>query len=140
MSLKVASSGILREDIKLLRGEETLLFDPGADAYFKVSPKLIEVISFMTEDMPIEEFQKKLDLNGVVISIEELQEIIIFLKQNNLQVPAYGEMSIKKQNLEKVKGDTRFLRFCAAYLFFRLPPWRPARRLQRRRRPAGRDS
>ena len=40
------TTGVLRADIELLRGEELLLFDPGSDAYFKVSQRTIQIISY----------------------------------------------------------------------------------------------
>ena len=41
MQNATVSTGILRPDIKLLKRDgQMLLFDPGADAYFKVSGKL----------------------------------------------------------------------------------------------------
>ena len=126
MQNTTVSTGILRPDIKLLKRDgQMLLFDPGADTYFKVSGKIVDVISYMNEKYPLPEFQKKLAANGILASEKELLEITMFLQQNNLFLPEYGEIPAKQEKIQQQKGRTRLLRFSGAFLFFRLPPWRP---------------
>lgn len=132
MQNSAVTTGILRPDIKLLNREgQPLLFDPGADAYFKISTKILEIISYMTEKCSLTEFQKKLADNGILATEEELLEIIVFLQQNNLLTPEYGEITAKQKQLRRQKERTRLLRFSSAYLFFRLPPWRPEKFFRR---------
>ena len=126
MQESVILTGVLRSDIKLLKQDgQSLLFDPGADSYFKISEKTLKVISFMTQKYPLPEFQKKLSDNGVLVTVEELLTVIEFLQQNNLLIPEYGEITAKQKQMEQQKERTRLLRFSSAYLFFRLPPWHP---------------
>ncbi|MBO5822044.1 MAG: hypothetical protein J6R86_03430, partial [Lentisphaeria bacterium] len=128
------TSGILRPDIELVRGENLMLFDPGADAYFKITPQMLKVISRLTEDLPLQEFQQKLQACGICVSIEELTETVIFLKQNNLTVPQYGETAIRQQQIKILKEKNRLLYIFSSYMFFRLPPWRPENFFQRYRK------
>ena len=125
MEEKKVITGILRPDIELLRGDNLLLFDPGADAYYKVTPSMLKIMAFLTEELPLAEFQEKLSQNGITVSRQELLELIAFLRNNHLLVPRQGEISAKQQQLRQLKEKSRLLRFSASYLFFRLPPWRP---------------
>ena len=59
------------------------------------------------------------------ISREELLSLLAFLQQNNLLTPEYGHIGIKREKQTELREKTLFLRFSAAYLFFKLPPWRP---------------
>lgn len=125
MAATQPETGILRPDIELIRGETPLLFDPASDAYFKVEPGVLDVLAFMTESMPVAQFQDKLARNGIHVSPEQLLRILMFLRQNNLLVPEYGRIGIQRGHEAEIKKKTAFLRFSAAYLFFKLPPWRP---------------
>ena len=40
------TTGILRGDIRLLHGETLLLFDPAADAYYKISERVANIVSY----------------------------------------------------------------------------------------------
>ena len=116
----------LRRDLQLISGEAgSMIFDPAADAYYKVSGKSLKIIGFMTGNMTLEAFQEKVAANGVSATKEELLQVILFLRQNNLLAPGYGETALKREKMQSAKERSRFLRFSAAYLFFRLPPWRP---------------
>lgn len=125
MESKYAPCGILRSDIELLRGDKLLLFDPGSDSYYHITEKTAKIIAFMTENMPAEDFLELLQHNGININMRELQEIILFLRSNNLLVPDYGEIPSKQQKIKKHKKNTGLLRFSSTYLFFKLPPWHP---------------
>lgn len=131
MDFSKLTTGTLRPDIELLRGEELILFDPGTDAYYKITPQLLKLLNYWTEDLPLEEFKQKLLANGVCVSDEELQETLLFLKQNNLLAPKYGETAVKKQQIKELQKKNRFLHICSSYLFFRLPPWRPEKFFQK---------
>ncbi|WP_294502173.1 hypothetical protein [uncultured Victivallis sp.] len=120
-------TGVLRSDVELIRGNPPLLFDRQADAYYKVAPGMLDAISYLTESMPVSQFRTKLEHNGVSIDEETLLKLLAFLQQNNLLAPEYGHIGIKRERQAAMKEKTAFLRFSAAYLFFRLPPWRPER-------------
>ena len=59
------TTGILRGDVRLLRGETLLLFDPGSDAYYKISERFANIISFFSEDISYEAMREKLRINGI---------------------------------------------------------------------------
>lgn len=120
-------TGVLRSDVELIHGNPPLLFDRQADAYYKVAPELLGVLGYLTESIPVSEFQKKLEQNGIVLELETLLKLLAFLQQNNLLVPEYGHIGIKRERQVIQREKTAFLRFSAAYLFFKLPPWRPER-------------
>lgn len=120
-------TGALRPDIELINGSPSLLFDPAADAYFKVSRETLMVVSYLTASLPLEQFREMLSKQGITISREQLAQILNFLQQNNLLIPEYGVIGIKRKKQAEIREKTLFLRFSAAYLFFRLPPIRPER-------------
>ncbi len=120
-------TGMLRPDVELIRGNPPLLFDRQADAYYKVAPEMLEVIAYLTESMPISQFREKLARNGIPMDEEVLSRLLAFLQQNNLLAPEYGQIGHKREQQRMQKEKTAFLRFSAAYLFFKLPPWRPER-------------
>ena len=120
-------TGVLRSDVELIRGNPPLLFDRQADAYYKVAPEMLNILAYLTESIPVSQFREKLDRNGVSVDRETLLKLLAFLQQNNLLAPEYGHIGIKRERQAALREKTAFLRFSAAYLFFRLPPWRPER-------------
>ena len=106
MEKKPLTTGILREDIQLLRGENLLLFDPAADSYYKVSERTAEIISFFSEDLPLDSMLEKLRFNGIFSDEAELLEICGFLRNNCLLIPRYGEMSCRGEQLKIIKKRT----------------------------------
>ncbi len=118
-------TGTLRPDIELIRGDVPLLFDRQADAYYKIAPEMLSVVALLTESVPVSAFLGKLERNGIEISRGELLMLLSFLQQNNLLAPEYGHIGIKREKQQQLREKTAFLRFSAAYLFFKLPPWRP---------------
>lgn len=69
-------TGVLRGDVELIRGNPPLLFDRQADAYYKVSPEMLDVIAYWNESLPISQFQEKLDRNGIAVDRETLLQRI----------------------------------------------------------------
>ena len=119
------TTGILRGDVRLLRGETLLLFDPGSDAYYKISERFANIISFFSEDISYEAMQEKLRINGIETTLEELHEISSFLRANTLLIPRYGETALRREQLEIQKKKTLFSRIFASYLFLKFPPVHP---------------
>ena len=122
-------TGMLRQDIELIppgeHGAYAILFDPAADAYYKISERSMDIISRIDRSYPLMTFLEMLNNCGMQVTKDELLQLIAFLHQNNLIAPEYGQMEKKYAQYRKMQEDTRFLRLSAAYLFFRLPPWRP---------------
>lgn len=118
-------TGILRGDIKLLRGENLLLFDPAADTYYKISERMAGIISYFSEDLSLDEMSEKLAQNGIFTASEELDHICSFLRSNGLLIPRCGEIEKRRVQLEEMKKKTFLLRLSSAYFFFKLPPLRP---------------
>lgn len=131
MGKKPQTTGVLREDIQLLRGENLLLFDPAADSYYKISERTAEIISFFSEDLPLDSMLEKLRFNGILSNEAELLEICGFLRNNSLLIPRYGETTSRGEYLKKLKKKNSLLRLSSASLFFRLPPWRPENLFQK---------
>jgi len=129
MKMPEPQTGMLREDIELIRpgkhGNFAMLFDPGADAYYKVSERSLEIISRIDKSYPLSAFMEKLNNCGMQVTKDELMQVIAFLQQSNLVAPEYGQMEKKYDQYVKMREDTMFLRFTSAYLFLRLPPLRP---------------
>ncbi len=107
-----------------------MLFDPLADAYYKINRHSMDIISRLDRSYPVGEFLLRLQAEGLQTAEEELLELIAFLQQNNLLAPEYGHISAKRAQYRQMREKTSFLRFASAYLFFRLPPWRPEKFLK----------
>lgn len=121
-------TGVLRRDIELIRnGAKTLLFDPAADVYFRVSGKTLEAIAFLARDMSFNEYSTLLKNNGIFLSDDDLLGILSFCRENQLLVPGYGTAVQQMRLREQQQKKNRFARWASAYLFFRLPPWRPGK-------------
>lgn len=118
-------TGILRHDLELISDSENIIYDPAADNYFKVSAKTLKMMSLLTDNVSVSELIANLAKIGISASKEEILNLYVFLKQNNLLIPEYGEIAAKRNKEQAVKDKTFLLRFSAAYLFFKLPPWRP---------------
>ncbi len=127
-------TGTLRQDIELIRpgihGNYAMLFDPVAESYYRISPHTALIISRLDRDYELGEFQARLLKNGLEVSEEELLELIAFLQQNNLLAPEYGQYERRVEQQKRARQQTMLLRFASAYMFFRLPPWRPERFLK----------
>ena len=111
-------TGILRNDVELLDGETPMLFDRPADVYYKISHESLKIIAFLTESTTIDDFLERLNKNGIAIKKEELLQLLGFLQLNNLLVPEYGHINVKRARHAEMKEKTAFLRLSTAYLFF----------------------
>jgi len=131
MNRNTPMTGVLRPDVELIRGDSMLLFDRQKDAYYKVDGQTLNVISFLSESMPVDLFLSHLRKNGIVIDRENLLAILDFLRRNNLLLPTSEEMLRKRDARREYRNKNRMLRLASAYLFFRLPPWRPGRFLKK---------
>ena len=119
------TTGVLRGNIRLLRGESLLLFDPNNDGYYKISERVANIISYFSEELTYQEMIEKLRLNGIEIDTEELHGICMFLAGNGLVIPRYGEVAARRKSVESQKKKRWLLRIASSYLFLKFPPWRP---------------
>ncbi len=129
MKQQELQTGMLRRDVELIKpgehGDYAMLFDPPADAYYKITPRSLDIISRIDRNYPLMAFLEMLNNSGMQVTKDEVLQIISFLHQNNLLAPEYGQTERKYAQYVKMRESTFFLRFSAAYLFFKLPPWRP---------------
>lgn len=127
-------TGTLRTDIELIQpgehGDFPMLFDPQADAYYKINRRSMNIISRLNRSYPVKEFLRLLQAGGIQTTEAEVLGLIAFLQQNNLLAPEYGHISAKRHQYRQMREKTSLLRFSSAYLFFRLPPWRPEKLLK----------
>ncbi len=120
--------GVLRSDVTFFRRNgHAMLFDPSADAYYQISNEALQIVQFLSEPLKLSEFVKRLNARGIFSTKEEVARVVGFCQQNNLLVPRFGEIAVKRKKMDEMKKKTWFLRFCSAYLFFKLPPIRPER-------------
>ncbi len=128
------TTGTLRSDIELIppgpQGDFPMLFDPQADAYYKINRRFMNIISRLNRSYPFDEFRQLLQAHGIWVTEGELRELIAFLQHNNLLAPEYGHIMAKRHQHRQMREKTTFLRLSSAYLFFRLPPWRPEKFLK----------
>lgn len=117
--------GVFRRDIVLIRKEPLMFFDKQADAYYRISEKAAAMASYMTAPMSLPEFREKLFRAGIEATEKEILTLLAFLRQNHLLEPEYAHISRKRQALEEARSKSRLLRWSAAYMYFRLPPWHP---------------
>ena len=79
----------------------------------------------MTENLPLDEFREKLARTGIDVSAEDLFSLVSFLYQNNLLEPGWSTIVSKRSKLREMREKTRVMRWSAAYMYFKLPPWHP---------------
>lgn len=118
--------GVLRPDVRVVRRNgKTMLFDPAADAYYQISDDALDILQYLSEPVKLSTFVERLNARGNASTREDVARVVAFCRQSNLLVPQFGEMSAKRKQADEMKRKTWFLRFCSAYLFFKLPPIRP---------------
>lgn len=119
-------TGVIRRDIEVIRQDDrVMLFDRQADAYYRISEQTAEIIGYMTENLPLDEFREKLARTGIDVSAEDLFSLVSFLYQNNLLEPGWSTIVSKRSKLREMREKTRVMRWSAAYMYFKLPPWHP---------------
>lgn len=128
---KEPDTGVLRSDVEFIRKPEPMLFDRQSDAYYRLGPANLEILSFMTVSQPVSEFVESLNRHGLSTTKDEVMKLLAFLQQNNLLEPQYGVVAMKREKAMEMREKTTFLRFSSAYIFFKLPPFRPDRLYRR---------
>lgn len=118
-------TGCLRPDLELIRGERPLLFDRQADAYYRIPSDALPILSVLTESMPVSAFIAKLASRGINVEKADLVRLLAFLQMNNLLVPEYGVIDLKRRRLSVLRQENTLLKLSAAYIFFKLPPIHP---------------
>lgn len=118
-------TGCLRPDIELIRGERPLLFDRQADAYYRIPSDALPILAVLTESVPVSTFIAKLASRGINVERVDLLRLLAFLQMNNLLVPEYGVIDLKRRRLSALRQENTLLKLSAAYIFFKLPPIHP---------------
>lgn len=125
MDLSGMKIGVFRKDVEVIRQNPLMLFDRQADAYYRISERAAVLISCMTEATTTGEFCSRMERRGFHVTLEEVINLLSFLKQNDLLEPEYSQTAVRQQKLREAKEKSRFLRMASAYMYFRLPPWHP---------------
>ena len=128
---KEPMTGVLRRDVEFIREPEPMIFDRQSDAYYRLGQANLDILSYLTVSRPVSQFVEALNRQGVSVTKDEVMRLLVFLRQNNLLEPEYGVIAARREQVEKQKEKTAFLRFSSAYIFFRFPPLRPERLYRR---------
>ena len=122
----------LREDLEIIRGNSRedgapswLLYDAVRNKYFTLGLTAFKLIKNWTGGEDIKNFEKKIILEGLDTTIEEIKNFIGFLQQNNLIVQPAGQSVsylLQQKNLQK---KSWLLHLIHSYLFFKIPLFKP---------------
>jgi putative peptide zinc metalloprotease protein len=130
--------GHLRSDLELFQGEPNIkgnptwvIFDPVADAYFKISDKNYHMIRALTGNIEVEQYLDRLKAVGLNVDKTEVLKLIKFLQDSNLFVPRYQESEARADKMRVMKKKMFWQRVMSTYLFFKIPIVKPDRFLDR---------
>ena len=131
-------TGHLRSDLELFRGEPDIkgnptwvIFDPVADAYYKIGDAKYHMIRALSGNMEIEEYLQKLHSEGIRADKMEVLKLIKFLQDSNLFMPRYLQTEQRAQNMRDMKRKMFWHWLMSTYLFFKIPIVKPDRFLSR---------
>jgi len=127
--------GQLRKDLQIFRAEDNLLspdegswivFDPTNGQYFRIFEIEYKIISGLCKEYTFEEYQNYLkNVLKIEITKEKLNEILFFLRNNGLLLPEFITTEKRLQKLKEIKKRAWFSNIMSAYIFFRIPIWKP---------------
>ena len=130
--------GRLRGDLELFRGEKNILgeptwviFDPVADAYFKISDSNYHMIRVLSGNIQMEQYLEKLKSVGINAGKMEVLKLVTFLQNNNLFMPRYLQSEAQASKMREMKKKMFWQRLMSTYLFFKIPIVKPDRFLDR---------
>lgn len=128
----------LRNDLELFPGERDIhglktwiIFDPVADAYFRISNRDYIIIGIISGNMELEQLQTKLNGLGLQAKKPELMKLISFLQQNSLTSVTYLASEARINKMRRLKKQMFWHVLLSSYLFFRVPILKPDRFLSR---------
>ena len=123
--------GILRRDIKIIDGDPPMLFDPQADSYYRLPENTLKIVDLLDREQSFDTLLQRIHRYYPGFDAGELNKLLIFLRRNGLFEPAYGEAGARHRMISQLKSESKLVRWASAYLFFRLPPWRPEKFFRR---------
>lgn len=130
--------GRLRNDLELFRGEANIagdstwvIFDPVADAYFKISDVNYHMIRALSGNMELEQYLEKLKSVGIHADKMEVVKLVKFLQDSNLFMPRYLQSEAQANKMREMKKKMFWQRLMSTYLFFKIPIVKPDRFLNR---------
>jgi len=130
--------GRLRSDLELFKGQPNIkgeptwvIFDPVADAYYKVSDENYHMIRAFSGNMEVEQYLAKLKSVGIHSDPSKALQLIKFLQNNNLFMPRYLQSEAQANKMREMKKKMFWQRMMSTYLFFKIPIVKPDRFLNR---------
>ncbi|MDD5697261.1 MAG: HlyD family efflux transporter periplasmic adaptor subunit [Victivallaceae bacterium] len=130
--------GRLRNDLKLFQGELNasgeltwVIFDPVADAYFKISNADYQMIRALSGNLELEQYLQKLESLGIHAGKAEVFTLIKFLQDSNLFMPRYLQSEAQAAKVRDLKKRAFWHQVMSTYLFFKIPLLKPDRFLDR---------
>jgi putative peptide zinc metalloprotease protein len=130
--------GRLRNDLELFRGEPNIhgeptwvIFDPVADAYFKINDANYHMIRAISGNIELEEYLAKLNSIGIRADKVKVLKLIQFLQSSNLFMPRYQQSEAQATKMREMKKKMFWQRLMSTYLFFKIPIVKPDRFLNR---------
>jgi putative peptide zinc metalloprotease protein len=130
--------GRLRNDLELFQGENNVeglptwvIFDPVADAYFKISDSNYHMIRALSGNMELEQYLQKLHALGIHAEKMEVLKLVKFLQDSSLFMPRYQQSEAHATKMREMKKKMFWQRLMSTYLFFRIPIVKPDRFLDR---------
>ena len=122
----------LRQDLEILRGNSRedgspawLLYDAVRNKYFTLGLTAFKLIKNWKGGEDIQNFEKKINLEGIETNSDEIKSFIGFLQQNNLILQPSGQnVSYLLQQKNSMKKSW-MLNLVHSYLFFKIPLFKP---------------
>ena len=122
----------LRQDLEILRGNSRedgspawLLYDAVRNKYFTLGLTAFKLIKNWKGGEDIQNFEKKINLEGIETNSDEIISFIGFLQQNNLILQPSGQnvnyLLRQKNSMKK----SWILNLVHGYLFFKIPLFKP---------------
>ena len=122
----------LRQDLEIFRGNSRedgspawLLYDAIRNKYFTLGITAFRLIKNWRGGEDLEQFEKKINSNGIETNIDEIKSFVNFLQLNNLIIQPIGQgvtlLSQQKNSLKK----HWLLNLIYSYLFFKIPLFKP---------------
>jgi putative peptide zinc metalloprotease protein len=122
----------LRQDLEIFRGNSRedgspawLLYDAVRNKYFTVGLTAFRLIKNWRGGEDIQNFEKKINSQGIETTGDEIKSFIGFLQQNNLIIQPQGQgvpyLMQQKNSLKK----SWFMNLIHSYLFFKIPLFTP---------------
>ena len=122
----------LRQDLEIFRGNSRedgspawLLYDAVRNKYFTLGLTAFRLINNWRGGEDIQNFEKKINSQGIETTGDEIKSFVSFLQQNNLIIQPQGQgvpfLMQQKNSLKK----SWLMHLIHSYLFFKIPLFKP---------------